>query len=330
MNDSLHAVRPALVDGQTDVCSGKVYEESLLPALAAGLIAKADVELALRHTLTLRMQLGLFDPPSATPYWRVPLEAVGTPAAAAANLLATQSSMVLLKHDGKTLPLPVGKKIAVIGPHGNATMALVGNYLGQLCPDNKFDCIVSPLQALAAANVGGSTTWAEGCDLTKPGKAGFPAAVAAAQAADIVVLALGIDLSVEGEGHDRQNISLTGSQHDLAVEIAQLGKPTAMFLLRGGVVDIGGELANTGIGAILDAAYPGFLGGRVIADTLLGRNDHLGGKLAQTYYANTCTFTHAPRPPPQGAPDKTRHEFKRPNTNPTRRTLPKQTAARLT
>ena len=287
-NDSLHSVRPALVDGVTDVCSGKVYEDSLLPALAAGLIAKADVELALRHTLTLRMQLGLFDPPSpSNPYWSVPLEAVGTPASAAANLLATQSSMVLLKHDGKTLPLPIGRNIVVIGPHGNATMALVGNYLGQLCPDNKFNCIVSPLQALAAANVGGATTWVQGCDLTKAGEAGFPAAIAAAQAADIVVLALGIDLSVEGEAHDRANISLTGSQHALAVAIGKVGKPTAMFILRGGVVDIGGELANAGIGAILDAGYPGFLGGGVIADTLLGRNDHLGGKLAQTMYANT-------------------------------------------
>lgn len=56
--------------------------------------------------------------------------------------------------------------------------------------------------------------------------------------------------------------------------------------MRGGVVDIQGELAAPEIGAVLDAAYPGFLGGGVIASTLLGQNDHLGGKLAQTMYTN--------------------------------------------
>ena len=278
---------PALRDGQTDVCSGNVYANSLLPALAAGLVAREDVDLALSHTLKLRMRLGLFDPPSSSPYWSTPLTAVGTPASAATNLLVTQSSMVLLKHDGKTLPLPTGKAIAVIGPHGNATGTMTGNYLGQICPDNKSDCIVSPFQALAAANVGGTTTYTQGCDLTKNGTAGFAAAIAAAQAADFVVLALGIDLTVEGEAHDRSSIALPGSQHALAAAIGALGKPTALFLLRGGVVDVSAELAAPGIGAILDAAYPGFLGGRVIADTLLGRNEHLGGKLAQTYYASS-------------------------------------------
>ena len=199
VNDSLHTVAPALRDGQTDVCSGNVYANSLLPALAAGLVQREDIDLALSHVLKLRMKLGLFDPPSSTPYWSVPIKAVGTADSKATNLLATLSSMVLLKHDGKTLPIPIGKKIAVIGPHGNATQALVGNYLGQLCPDNHFDCIVSPYQALAAANIGGTTTYTQGCDLTKVGEQGFPAAIAAAQAADYVVLALGIDLSVEGE-----------------------------------------------------------------------------------------------------------------------------------
>ena len=287
VNDSLHAVAPSLRDGQCDVCSGNVYTASMLNALQQGLVEKEDINLALSHTLKLRMRLGLFDPPSATPYWSVPLSEVGTPESQALNLLSTQSSMVLLKHDGKTLPLPVGKKIAVIGPHGNATNALVGNYLGQLCPDNSFKCIVSPFLALTAANTGGSTTYTAGCkSVTSNSTDGFPDAIAAARDADVIVLALGIDLTVEGESHDRTDIGLPGAQHALAMAITALGKPTVLFILRGGVIDIGAELASPAIGAVLDAGYPGFLGGVVIAQTLLGQNHHLGGKLAQTYYTN--------------------------------------------
>ncbi len=42
-------------------------------------------------------------------------------------MLATQSSMVLLQNNGSLLPLTPGKRIAVIGPHGNATTAMVSN-----------------------------------------------------------------------------------------------------------------------------------------------------------------------------------------------------------
>ena len=41
---------------------------------------------------------------------------------------------MLLKNDGATLPLARGGKLAVLGPHANATRALVGNYLGQAPP----------------------------------------------------------------------------------------------------------------------------------------------------------------------------------------------------
>lgn len=286
--NALATVPVALRDGQCDVCSGGVYSTSLLPALAAGTIEREDIDLALSHTLRLRFRMGLFDPPSATPYWSVPLSAVATPRAQAANMLAALESIVLLKNDG-TLPLAKGKNIAVIGPHGNATLALVGNYLGQLCPSNKFECIVSPFLALQAANVGGSVTYTQGCEISKNDTSGFPAALAAAAAADVVVLALGIDGSVEGEGHDRTNVDLPGAQHALAAAVAAVGKPTVLFVLHGGAVDLTAERDAPGIGAILDAGYAGFVGGTAIAMTLLGDNDSLGGKLSATVYPASYT-----------------------------------------
>jgi beta-D-xylosidase 4 len=123
-----------------------------------------------------------------------------------------------------------------------------------------------------------------GCDLNSNSTNGFAAAIAAATAADFVVLALGIDGSIEGEGHDRKAIDLPGQQHALAAAIAAVGKPTAVILINGGMMDVSAEAANPAIGAILETGYAGFLGGTVIAQTLLGQNDHLGGKLATTWY----------------------------------------------
>ena len=286
VNSSLSAIRPALVDGATDVCSGQVYTESLLSALNSSLIQREDIDLALAHTFKLRMRLGLFDPATPDhPYWNLNASVIGTPESAATNLLATRSSMVLLKNTA-FLPLPMGKRIALIGPHGNATNALVGNYLGQICPDNSKnnDCLISPFQALQTLNQGGSVTMTLGSPLTKNDTSGFADAIAAAKAADFVILALGIDLSVEGEAHDRTSIDLPLIQHQLAAAIAAVGVPTVSFILRGGPVDITAELSNPAIGGIIDAGYPGILGGQVIAETLFGMNEHLGGKLAQTLY----------------------------------------------
>lgn len=280
----------AIRNGTTDVCSGFPYHDSLLKGIQEGICAHSDMEAALYRTFSLRFQLGLFDPPQQQPYWNVPLTEVGTPANQGNNLLATLSSMTLLKNDGNTLPIPTGSKIAVIGPHSNATSALVGSYLGQLCDDDSLNCITSPFQAIASMNAGGSVVMEEGTDgLTSNSTAGFAKAVAAAQASDYVVLFLGIDETLEGETHDRTSIDLPYIQHQLASTIAAVGKPTAVVLLNGGMLDVSQEANNAAIGAILEAGYPGQFGAQAIAMTLFGTNDHLGGKLPYTIYPSAYT-----------------------------------------
>ena len=289
VNGSQAGACAALRDGTTDVCSGSTYHNSLMDAVASGLCSRADVDAALYRTFMLRMQLGLFDDPDpvSNPYWSVPLSAVDTQASRDLNLLATLSSMVLLKRDGSTLPLPAGKTIAVIGPHANATAALVGNYLGQLCADNTLNCVTSPFAALAAANAGGATAMAAGCALTGSDKSHFAEAVALCRASDACVLALGIDGSIEGEGEDRTSIDLPQIQHDLAAAVAAVGKPTVLVLVHGGSLDVSAERDNAAIGAIVDAFYAGTRGAEAIAATLLGANDHCCGKMATTtYFAN--------------------------------------------
>ena len=55
---------------------------------------------------------------------------------------------------------------------------------------------------------GGTTTGALGCQVNSMDTSGFAEAIAVAQAADFIVLMLGLNLTVEDEGLDRHNISL--------------------------------------------------------------------------------------------------------------------------
>ena len=62
---------------------------------------------------------------------------------------------------------------------------------GKVCASGGFECVTSPLAALADRNPDAGTAYAEGCDVILMGRQGFSAALAAAEAAEVVVLGLG-------------------------------------------------------------------------------------------------------------------------------------------
>jgi len=259
-----------------------VYHDHVLSAVAENTVSMDVVNLALFRTLKLRFELGLFDPIEDQPYWHVSPDEVSKPANQASNVLSTLESMVLLSNPKGVLPLSNGKKVALIGPHVNATKALVGNYLGYVCSGgtSDFSCVVSVSGAMLAANP--SSTVTLGCHITQELEGGVAAAVTAAKASDYAVLFLGIDGSLEGESHDRTDIGIPAPQLALAKAVAATGVPTVVVLLNGGMVYLE-PIIDLGL-PILEAFYPGFHGANAIASTLYGTNEHLGGKMPFTVY----------------------------------------------
>ena len=102
-------------------------------ALQQGLITQADVDRAVSRALTVRFELGMFDPPdpaNAIASRTVPASAVDSAAHRQRALQVARESMVLLKNDG-VLPLThPPKRIAVIGPLADSVRMLEGNYNG--------------------------------------------------------------------------------------------------------------------------------------------------------------------------------------------------------
>ena len=106
-------------------------------------------------------------------------------------------------------------------------------------------------------------------------------AVAAVDAADVVVLVVDNAKDGGGEGHDRHTIALADDQQALADAVLKAGKPTALVLVNGGIIAI--DALKESAPAILEAWMPGVHGAQAVAETLFGANNP-GGKLPVTLY----------------------------------------------
>ncbi|WP_211923169.1 glycoside hydrolase family 3 C-terminal domain-containing protein [Duganella radicis] len=132
--DPAAAVAVALKAGTDNECNTKTLGDT--PNLGAryreawqrGLISMADIDQALVRLFSARYRngdlAGLAQRSGGKP---VPVSAIGTAAHQQLALESAARSLVLLKNDG-VLPLKPGLKLAVIGPLGDATRVLRGNY----------------------------------------------------------------------------------------------------------------------------------------------------------------------------------------------------------
>jgi beta-glucosidase len=114
----------------TDLNCGVEYT-NLLSAAHAGLIGQTDIDRSLRRLLEVRFRLGMFDPPSMVKYAQIPYSENDSSAHHQLALDTARKSMVLLKNEGRILPLSKTlKTIAVIGPNADDAKVLLGNYNG--------------------------------------------------------------------------------------------------------------------------------------------------------------------------------------------------------
>ncbi|PIL26417.1 hypothetical protein GSI_12174 [Ganoderma sinense ZZ0214-1] len=272
--DPVQIATNALLAG-TDVDCGIYYAIFLPDALARGLVSSADLKRALVRQYASLVRLGYFDPPESQPYRQLGWTDVNTPETQELARTAAVEGIVLFKNDG-TLPLSSSvQKIALIGPWGNATTAMLGSYVG-VAP-----FLISPFQG--AQDAGFAVESVLGTSIAGNDTSGFAAAVAAAGRADVVLFAGGLDESVEAEALDRLTVTWPGNQLDLIKELADVGKPLVVVQFGGGQVDDSSLKADDGVNAIVWAGYPGQSGGTALFDILTGKAAP-AGRLPITQY----------------------------------------------
>ncbi|GJN25819.1 hypothetical protein PR202_gb13699 [Eleusine coracana subsp. coracana] len=280
----------ATVKAGLDLDCGPFLAQYTESAVAKGKVADGDVDAALMNTVVVQMRLGMFDgDPARQPFGRLGPADVCTPAHRGLALDAARQSVVLLKngrgkHGGGVLPLTGkarrrrGTAVAVVGPHAEATVAMVGNYAGKAC------AYVTPLQGIA--KYAAAVDHQAGCvDVACQGSSQpIGAAVDAARRADVTIVVAGLDQKVEAEGLDRTSLLLPGRQAELISAVAKAAKgPVILVLLSGGPIDVAFAQNDRRISAILWAGYPGEAGGQAIADVIFGQHNP-GGKLPVTWY----------------------------------------------
>jgi beta-glucosidase len=253
--------------------------------LAQGRISMQRINDAVRRILRVKFRAGLFENPYA-PVAPDKAEAeMLKPDAVGAARKAASRSMVLLQNNGGILPLDPSKKTAVIGPLAKNQHDMLGPWWGA----GRDTDAVSIFDGINQQSPG--ATYAEGCKLsnTEPphtdpegcgSDAGFAEAVAVAEAADQVVLALGETREMSGEAASRSTLDLPGRQEELLRAIKATGKPVAVVLLNGRPLAL--ENVVDDAPAILEAWFPGVQAGPAVADVLFAKVNP-GGKLPVSF-----------------------------------------------
>lgn len=254
----------------------------LQTAIADGAVSTATWTRALKSLFRVQMRLGMFDDDASIPYRQYGPERVDTQEHRDLTLEAARQGLVLAKNDGV---LPLSKKanpsLAVVGPSADATKTMLSNYHG-FAPYT-----ISPSEALK--NYSSSVSVVHGCSISGQDASGIGEAVAAAAAADVTVVIVGLDWTQEREGHDRTNITLPGVQEQLIADVSDgANGPVVLVIMSGGPVDISAAKANPKIGAIVIVGYPGQSGGLALAEALFGEVNP-SGRLTQTWYKSAFT-----------------------------------------
>src|SRR5437868_310042 len=264
--DGRDAARLAFLAGVDMSMQSGLYRQHLPALVRSGAVPQARLDESVRRVLALKAMLGLFDDPFRRIDVRRETARSMLPKTRALAREAGRKAIVLLKNDGDLLPLPrSGKRIALIGPFAAGPHDLVGPWVVYGDDQKAVDLARGIRAALAGTN---SLVVAQGCGVEEPLAGGIEQAIAAARAADIVILAIGEGANMSGEAQSRTEIVVPEPQQRLAEAVAAAGKPMVVVLKHGRALALEGAVANAQ--AILATWFLGTETGNAIADVLFG------------------------------------------------------------
>jgi beta-glucosidase len=266
----------------------------LKAAIDSNEISVALLDSAVVRILRQKFALGLFENPYADAEKAEKI--VGARENVPLALQAAEEAIVLLKNKDNIAPLSTEKykHIAVIGPNANRT--LLGGYSDQ---PRYFVTVLDGIKRKVGDRA--KVSYAEGCGITTPcswykdpvkrtsveqDRQKIQEAVALAQTADVVVLAIGGNECESREAWadthlgDQPSMNLVGLQEELFAALHATGKPVVVLLLNGRPYSIPNIAAKAS--ALFECWYLGQECGRAVANVLFGSTNP-SGKLPITF-----------------------------------------------
>ena len=246
-----------------------IYSSHLRTLVGKGLVSEEDIDRAVRGILRVKFKLGLFE----NPYVATPQSVKYAQSHLDAARRSALMSAILLKNDNKTLPLSPDrtKRILLTGPLADATYDQLGTWIF----DGEKEHTVTLLQALRNQYSDSiSIVYEPGLKYSRhDDDACIERAVAAADV-DAIIVAVGEEAILSGEGHSMAGLGLVGGQSKLIERLKSTGKPLVMIVMAGRPLAIGREAEMAD--AVLYSFHPGTMGGPALADLLMGRESPSG------------------------------------------------------
>ena len=299
-SDKKDAAHKALLAGvDIDMVTG-CYAGELAKLVKEGTIPESLIDESVLRILQLKNQLGLFEHPHKDADPEKEARYILCPEHRALAREAAAASCVLLKND-KVLPIRPSQKVAFIGPYIDnyeicSSWAVTGHpedsvtirqAAKELLPDSDLTFChgtsLLPRDHVFAGFAEPNRAEEFYADVFADPEKALADAVAAAKAADVVILCLGEHYLQTGEATSRTELSLPENQMELfrAVKAANPNVAVVLFNGRPLLLD---ELSRDAA-AILEAWFPGTEGGHAILDLLTGTKNP-SGKLPMTFPRN--------------------------------------------
>ncbi|MDR0482041.1 MAG: glycoside hydrolase family 3 C-terminal domain-containing protein, partial [Cellulomonadaceae bacterium] len=304
--DYAHAATAAVRAGNDMVMTTPKFLDGCLEAIEQGMLDASELDVPVGHILRVKFELGLFEDRRRPSPERI-AEVIGSHQDL--NLELTRRSLVLLRNNG-VLPLAAEgeaapKRIAVCGRLADDAQSQLGDWAGNSgqagwIPDgHPREMITTVLDGLrAAAPEGCEVTYSDGYDILTlhPDPSGelYPdgqprpklakscpvdkdqlaEAVAAAEAADVVVAVVGDRIELIGEACCTATLNLMGGQDAMLEALMATGKPVIVVLMASKPQVL--TAAAYDAAGFVWVANPGMTGGQALAEMLFGHSEPSG------------------------------------------------------
>jgi beta-glucosidase len=296
--DREDAAYRAITAGLNMDMASNTFIENVPKLVASGRITPAQLDDAVRPILEMKIRLGLFEHPFVD---ETKVDSVlNRQSSRELEQKLAARSMVLLRNEKRTLPLTTSlKKVALIGPLANSVTDMEGGWTVETLfgggpkshvvtvEEGLRNKLGSDAQIMVVSGPGLRRDYPSAIDELlgkKPNPVPTPAevedslhrAVDAAKQSDIVIAVMGEASDMSGEAASRATLDLPGNQKQMLEAVVATGKPVVLVLLNGRPLDI--RWAAEHVPAILEAWFPGTVGGDAVADVVFG-DVNPGGKL---------------------------------------------------
>ncbi len=281
-----------------DMCSFG-FIGTLKQSVENGTVPMENIDKAVRRILEAKYRLGLFENPYKFNDTKREKTHIYTKEHRADARRIAAETFVLLKNDGKVLPLAKKGKVALIGPMANTASNMPGTW--SVAADfSKYktlkqgfeDALKGKAELLYAK---GSNVYADyelekavtlfGREMRDPRSEDelLAEALKVAAEADVIVAALGEASESSGESSSKTDLTLPDTQRRLLEKLLATGKPVVMLNFSGRPTVLEWESRN--VPAILNVWFGGSEAADAIADVVFG-DVNPSGKLTATMPVN--------------------------------------------